>query len=423
MNLLRKYLLLLVVALVLPLTACEKSDEPQPEPLPESTEHTLICYFMGFDLNYFFFQNIDMIKAALRTLSLEDTTLQDKVRVVCIFQQGNKDKTALMELEFHKGVCESKEIQVYDLPERTESETITFFVGEAIKQAPARTYGLVLGGHSRAWTPIDFSSSISQDRPHLQSPKTIADHQLWLRPEKHMMTRFFGDPPQTTDTYYSCIEIADLARGLEATGVKFEYTIYDACFMANVESLYELRNTTKYAIGSVSEIMGAGFPYKRVIPHLLGTGGKSFDLDAVCRDYHEHYAVEVGYSGCASLIDMRQMDALAEAFKRVRSTGIVEGVTLSAFQCYDGLSKPLFLDLGDYVKLVAEDEAAEEAFMTQLSKTVISRYHTDKFYAGWGANKGMKPVYADQYFGLSTSYPSDFYRDEYYQTSWYKATE
>lgn len=420
-----KYLLLLLSTLLLSLTACQKSDEPQPEPQPEGTEHTLICYLLGHNLEYFYYKNIDMIKAALRTLSLEDATLQDRVRVVYLFQQGSRNKISLLEMEFEKGVCESKEIAVYDLPERTEAETISFFIGEAIKHAPARSYGLIIGSHSRAWTPIDWDNQISHYQPRPQSPQTIADHKLWLRPNAHMITRYFGDPPSSSDTYYSCIDITDMARGLEATGVKFEYTIYDACFMANVESLYELRNTTKYAIGSVNEIMGYGFPYSRIIPHLLSTGGRSFDLDGVCYEFYDHYAnsADFGYSGCISLIDMSQMEALAESFRQVRATGIKEGVSIGAFQCYDGLSKPLFVDLGDFTKLVAEDETAKAAFISQLSKTIPTRYGTNKFYAGWGSRKGFHSIDSNAYHGISTSYPSEFYRDEYYQTSWYKATE
>lgn len=417
----KKYILLLIAVLTLPFTACDKSDEPQPEPQPEGTEHTLICYFVGYSLNYYYYSNIDMIKAALRTLSLEDEALQDKVRVVYLFQQANRDKITLSELHFHNGI-EVEDIETFNLPERTEAETITHFLGKAIDHAPARTYGLILGGHSRGWTPIDFGNSISREHPRLQSPKTMLDHQLWVKDEDAMTTRFFGDIPQTTDTYYSCIEIADLARGMESTGVKFEYTIYDACFMANVESLYELRNTSKYAIGSVCEIMGAGFPYKNVIPHLLGTGGKSFNLDGVCQAFHNHYRTEYGYSGSVSLIDMSQMEALAQAFQRVRATGINEEVQATAFQRYDGLSKPLFMDLGEYVNLTGNDTRAKEEFMTQLDKTVPARYTLSTYYSAWGVS-GRYPISSSSYHGLSTSYPSEFYRDAYYQTAWYKAVE
>lgn len=424
MKILRQLILLLMIALIVPLHSCDKSDEPALPPTPEGTEHTLICYLAGFSLSYYFYQNIDMMKAALRTLSLEDKNLQDKVRVVYIFQGASRDKAYMYEMEFKNGVCESsaEPIAVYNLPERTEAEAITYFIGEAIRHAPARSYGLILGGHSRGWTPIDINNSISHYYPRLQSPKTMADHKLWTSDENMMTTRFFGDSPDSSDNYFSCIEIADLAKGLEDTGVKFEYTIYDACFMANVESLYELRNTTKYGVGSVCEIMGAGFPYKHIIPCLLGTGGISFDLDGVCREFNNYYSTEYGYSGSVSLTDMGQLEALAEAFAEVRRTGIKEDVKNSVFQCYDGLSKELFIDLGDYVHLAAENDAAREAFMTQLDKTVIARHTLSKYYSAWGDRRGFHAISPSSYYGLSTSYSSEFYRDEYYQTAWYKAS-
>lgn len=423
MKILKQLILLLLAIIILPLNSCNKSDEPQPEPLPESTEHTLICYLSGFSLNYFYYKNIDMMKAALRTLSLEDKALQDKVRVIYIFQGASQDKAYMYELEFKDGLCESSAdpIATYNLPERIEAEDITYFISEAIRYAPARSYGLILGGHSRGWLPISTSGSIAQEHPQLQTPKTMLDNQLWVKDKDALMTRFFGDPPKATNNYFSCIEIADLARGLEATGVKFEYSIYDACFMANVETLYELRNTTKYAIGSVSEIMGAGFPYETVIPHLLGTQGKSFDLDGVCKAYKEYYAVEYGYSGSVSLIDMSELEALARAFKQVRATGLRDDINARVYQRYDGLYEPLFIDLGEYVKLAATDERAKDDFIAQFDKSVLSRYTLSSYYSAWGTS-GKYSISDSSYHGLSTSYPSELYRDEYYQTAWYRDT-
>lgn len=419
MKFLRHYILILLTALVLPLTSCSKEDEPV-IPIPEQPEHTLICYFTGYQLGSFFYQNIDMIKAAIRTLSLEDDLLQHKVNVVYLFQEYNQDIITLYELEFADGICDSKNLHTYNLPERLDSSTVTYLLNEAISHAPAKSYGLVLGGHSRGWIPID-TDAISTQAHTKQSLQTITDHQMWVRDETALITRFFGDPPKSSNTHFSCIEIDDLAKGIEDTGIKFEYTIYDACFMANIESLYPLRNTTKYAIGSVSEIMGAGFPYTDVIPCLLGYEGKSFDLDGVCRAFSTYYDEQYGYSGSVSLINMQELEALAASFKELRISGLTEDITANAFQRYDSLSEPLFIDMGDYVKLAAADEDDKAAFMAQLEKSIPHKYTLSSFYSAWGS-AGKYYIDKNSYHGLTTSYPSAAYREAYYQTEWYKAT-
>lgn len=419
MSYIKKLLPLLLVILFLPIVSCEKDEDPV-APIPDQPEHTLICYFNGNQLGTYFYQNIDMIKAALRTLSLADSQLQQKVRVVYLFQEYNQDIITLYELEFGNGVCESKNLHTYNLPERLDSNTITYLLNEAISHAPAKSYGLVMGGHSRGWIPIDTDAIVSEASMH-QTLQTIADHKMWVREEGALMTRFFGDPPKTSNTHFSCIEIPDLAKGIEDTGIKFEYTIYDACFMANIESLYPLRNTSKYAIGSVSEIMGAGFPYSDVIPCLLGYEGKSFDLDGVCQAFSTYYDKKHGYSGSISLIDMRELEALAAAFKQLRTSGLIDDVTISAFQRYDSLSEPLFIDMGDYVKLVANDPDDKDAFINQLNKTIPHKYTLSEYYSAWGT-AGRYMIDINSYHGLTTSYPSAAYRDAYYQTEWYKAT-
>ena len=52
-------------------------------------------------------------------------------------------------------------------------------------------------------------------------------------------------------------------------GPDFDYILFDACLMSQVEVAYELRDTADYLILSPAEVMSAGFPYFKITKYLL----------------------------------------------------------------------------------------------------------------------------------------------------------
>jgi hypothetical protein len=218
----------------------------------------------------------------------------------------------------------------------------------------------------------------------------------------------------------NAFDIPTLAEALTMTGKKMEYILFDACFMANIESAYDLRNNAKYIVGSVCEIMGDGFPYTQIMPHLLTNYGTGYDLDQVCKEFNMHYLESKGYSGSIALIDCSELNALAAQMKRVNQ-GTTLDYSLSDIQFYEGKSQHVFFDLGDYVNHLCGDEELKSDFKRQLNKTVIKKYTLDKFYTAYGSF-GTYDIDLDAYSGLNTSAPSEKYQDYYKETAWYKAT-
>lgn len=72
-------------------------------------------------------------------------------------------------------------------------------------------------------------------------------------------TRSFGDKGYE-------LNITELKEALEAQQFRFDYLIFDDCFMANIETLYDLRSVIGYIVASPCEVMGDGFPYDRIVP-------------------------------------------------------------------------------------------------------------------------------------------------------------
>lgn len=421
---LRQLTILISLSMLIFAQACDPDDGDDTPEQPK-TPHTLIYYFVGTDLSYYFKKNIEAAGKALATLTepeAELTNLENKPRVLC-FLQKNKATAEIIEIEYANGLYEQKVISTHDVPTVMTSTQMGAYIKEMIDLAPSASYGLVMGGHSRGWTLIDspdFYSIIADQgigRPQIR--------RYWERDPEALVTRFFGEGYPFFSSYQegasNFFDITDIASALSSTGVKFEYAIYDACFMANIESLYDLRNNSKYAIASVSEVLGNGFPYDKIIPHLMKSGGTSHDLEAVCYEFNNYYRINAGYSGSVSLVDCAEMEALAAATKRV-NTGITNEVDNDNLQYYDGLRPHLFFDFGQYMNALCADDATRTAFQQQLDKTVICKYTLNAFYTGLKPNRGTHLIDTEAYSGLTTSQPSEMYRTEYATTAWYKAT-
>ena len=229
-----------------------------------------------------------------------------------------------------------------------------------------------------------------------------------------MLTRFLGDTSNSINSF----DIETLSEALSSTSKTFEYILFDACFMANVEAVYELRHNTKYIIGSVCEIMGNGFPYADTVPYLLQNGGRSYDLQKAAESFHNHYKNTLRYSGSISLIKCSQLDALASAMKEVNQH-LKDEYSLSKIQSYEGGVNHIFFDLGDYVDKACDNESAKSRLYSQLEATIATKYTLDTFWSTY-IDADYYPI--TSYSGLSTSAPSLLCRDSYYQTAWYKAT-
>ena len=294
---------------------------------------------------------------------------------------------------------------------------------------PAKTYGMVFSSHATGYLPTGYYSN---PKGYVYTPSAAvysADASFgysdavgvpYVEPEHDpmlpMVKSVGQDQVGTYGSYLSYeIEIEDFARALP---MYMDYILFDACFMANVEAAYELRNSTKYIIGSACEIMGNGFPYAKTLPHLLKNGGRSYDLSEAARSYHEHYKNTLKYSGTIALVNCSQLDALAMTMKEVNKS-LSEEYDRNSLQTYEGGTNHIFFDLGDYVDKVCTSNEAKSKFKAQLEKCVPTKFTLDTFWSTY--------IHSDHYpitsfSGMSTSAPSILFRDSYAQTSWYKAT-
>lgn len=392
----------LVAVLSLSFVGCNNDDTPEPKPHTQ----TLIFYFAGTDLSLYFYKNISAIKEALRQ------DIKGKSRVMLFFQQSEKNSAEIIELIYRNGMCEEKKLATHDLPARMDTENLSYFLNEIMRLAPADSYSLIIGSHGLGWIPIGARPNDTT----LSLRSTASQEDFWQQ-TGGMKTRFIGEESNVQNAF----DISTLSAALNLTGKKMEYILFDACFMANVESAYVLRNNTKYIVGSVCEIMGDGFPYTNIMPHLLTNNGQGYDLDLACQEFNTFYKSRYGYSGSISIIDCSGLDALATEMKKVNQ-GLRLEYVLNNLQFYEGQKQHVFFDLGDYVSHYCGDEELKADFKTQLDRTVIKRYTLNKFYSAYGSFGTTYNIDVAAYSGINTSAPAQVYQYYYEQTDWYRAT-
>lgn len=375
---------------------------------------TILFYFVGTSLKYHFVNNVGNAVKAL------DTNIQGKSRIL-VFIQNSTASASLYELQYdpETGVGIREKIRDYAVPAKYTQQMLTDNLADMIAFAPARSYGLIVGTHGRGWIPKASSTSTFS-----RNARREMQERIWTTVEGALQMRHMGDSANTQ------FNIDEFAAGIENIGVKMDYIILDACFMSNIESLYDMRHAADRIVASPCEVMGTGFPYKEIMRHLLLDNGTRYDLDAVCRTFVDYYDANTSASyrsACSALIDCSQIDALAQSVKRVNEAP-TQDFNLDELQAYEGISSyysptHIFYDLEDYVRRSCADAEAVRAFSAQLDKTVSSRYHTEKFYSAY--NGVLNDI--NYYSGVTTSAPmvldpKSAYTDEWRQTAWYRAT-
>ena len=352
-----KTLLFALAAILMQFAVACNNDDPQPTPQPEpptpeqpqplTESHTLVIFMQGNNgLAEFMDSNLQRILAAYYDIPEGD------FRILVFYDRGNY--TRLTELYMNDGMAKQRLIEEYDTSTSTVDKAFIESVLARVKEeAPADSYGLILSSHGGGWVPSDL-----YDVYLLDEGTRATDPQI--RP------MFYGQDD------YDCMEIPDLVGALD--DIHFNYIIFDACFMGNIEALYDLRNSADYIVASAAEVLGAGFPYETMLPMLFEYDDHS--LKAICEEYMKYYA---NSSGTVALIDCQQLEPLAEAMRAVMAE--MGDVNVKSVQAYDAFDYHLYFDLLHYVELGVENSSA---FEKALNKAVLYSGYTDTILTSTG---------------------------------------
>jgi hypothetical protein len=417
-DILRSGLLLVAAAVVL--AGCKKPVAPPCEPCEPPGEYERVdvdpkVFIMYDNIGSWFIDDVEEAE-----LGAASGILAKGHRVV-VFQRGLSGGNEIYELvkdSSQRSGSRKKVLKKYGPGENDDLsvETIASVNGDIRALAPANHYGLAFGSHGSGWVPkgVDLQRSAG--------PDDIFAPLLEIRDDR--LTRALAG-------YAQYIDVAEFADALDEW--EWDFILFDDCFMASVEAMYEIRHLADYFIASPTEIMSRGFPYDRLIETLFTLWG---DYSGMAREFVDYYQTvpKPGFNSLEpyatiAVIKTDELEKLASTVRAIDRSGLwTDVVDPSGIQYYEGLSTHVFFDLDDYLRrglAPGGDEANLSSgeylsFTAQLAKTVVFSDHTERFYSDFG-QRVSHPI--NHFSGLSVFIPwsgTSTKFPAYRNTAWYK---
>lgn len=410
-------------ALLLGLTSCQKDDDVAKDPRKEiedySNTQTLLMYLIA-DNNLSSFISTDLNEACQGYLKSQGSMnlqvymdrLNSKPMLLNVRRNTMRDSLIYDTIKVWKTDHNSADVDI-----------MSGIIAEAFSgQYNTPMKGIVMSSHGFGWLPNPTSKSNS--RPATKEGNT-ADLQ-WIG--------------QDTDPINNYMEIWELHEALEVSAVKLDYLMFDACFMSNAETLYEIKDRAEYCICAPCEIPGDGFNYVDVIQTLStlqSKGDLKNVLSGVIDCYGKTYNDNCTEAGAIALVDLKYMDQVLEAYKAVRGDKTLAvndvvrndslsttGHPLSRIQTYGRFYVGTYYDFFD-IDDVAEYFGDKDGLMkSALENAIVKEFHASMFrpcelrYAQTGRVKetSYESIQLPHCCGMSVSLPEMFetgYRHNY----------
>lgn len=359
----------ILISFCMILVSCEKSDPVEPD-----LNRTILIY-MAAD------NNLSSDSDANIKQMLEG--MKNKAGRLVIYLDPAYDVPHLMTIKGGKNPVVDT-LETYPEENSASVEVLRRVIGDTRRLFPSQSYGLIMWSHGMGWIPADYS--FSGARSLSVGRRTI------------LRTKYFGADVKPADgSGTSYIDIKQLSEAI--TG-KFDFILFDACFMSSIEVLYELRDKADYFIASPAEVISDGFPYDQICSYLWGDVQ---DMKNICKAFFNFYALHpdpenLGWqSATVALVKSDELDGLmASARDALKGRTDFQGLNVWRYPLSYSTLPNVFYDLGDYINAVADD-SGKAAFQKQLNKAVIYKAATPKFF---GAT-----IPADKYSGLTTYIP------------------
>jgi len=228
-------------------------------------------------------------------------------------------------------------------------------LSEIKEMYPALSYGLVLWSHGSGWLPAGY------DLP--QQKKSVEKN------SELPVFKSFGRDMEDE------LNVTDLAQSIP---FKFDFIIFDACFMGGVEVAYELKDYADYLLFSPTEILSYGYPYQDVTSLLFET---EVNLQQVANVFFDFYNKLTDYqkSASVSLIRTAHLEELKQVCNTIIASTEKEDLKLENIQQLEIEKLNIFYDLDSYIQQIT-DVKNYKNYRDIMEKVVLYKRHTEYIY-------------------------------------------
>lgn len=374
--------LLFVILTAITFVGCD-NDTPTVTYQYESTTKTLFVYMpwtgsttsSNGSLTEYFDINITSMQNAINTNGgLKGTD-------VVVYKANRANQAVIFRMKYNITLrkCELDTLLANASNNAITKENLTSLLNQVSSYSNTGSYSILVGCHGSGWTPRGSDTTMPR------------------APRVTMSSRAFGG--QGAELQY---DLSDLSYAIANSAMKkVEFVSFDDCYMANVETAYELRDVTNYLVASTSEVMGDGFPYDTLFKYMLGTP----DYDNICKTFYNHYIKSSDPYGALSAIKCGDaIKQMASVMKDINTTYTFDPSKLSSVQYLDGYDNNVFFDLGSYVDKLGVTAPLSTNFKTALDNLVPYKVYTPYIYT-WYTNayrSETDPKNSDNTFKVNT---------------------
>ena len=352
----KKFLTFLLVTLTaIALVGCDHDDTTVTYQY-ESTTKTLFVYMpwtgsttsSNGSLTEYFDANIASMQNAInKNGGLKGTD-------VVVYKANSVSKAVMFRMRYNITLnkCELDTLLANAGYNTVTKENLTSLLNQVSSYSNTGSYSILVGCHGSGWTPRGSDTTMPR------------------------ASRAFGG--QGAELQY---DLSDMSYAIANSAMKkVEFVSFDDCYMANVETAYELRDVTNYLVASTSEVMGDGFPYDTLFKYMLGTP----DYDNICKTFYAYYTNNSYPYGSLSAIKCGDaIKQMASVMKDINTTYTFDQSKLSSVQYLDGYDNNVFFDLRSYVDQLGVTAPLSTNFKTALDNLVPFKVCTQYIYTAY----------------------------------------
>ncbi len=288
----------------------------------------------------------------------------NNTRVLVFFSRSAR-QSELFELTYNTSTyaVDHTPVATYEGHDYTSTEGLASVIRTMKERTEALNYAMIIGGHGLGWIRAEDWQAASNSSEAKAKAKAAE-----LQTPKY---RHFGSTSTSTNDF--SIDITTLADAIKANGIKMQYILFDACFMANAETAYQLREATNFLVASPYTVINEGMPYAKVWNYLNTATPNYTSLVSTYLSYYN--STSTPYASLAA-IDCRQMDNLAAVMKEINQKYTITDEQLAGVQYFNAMTPTLFYDLGNYVDSLHVNMTLKSKFDTQMAATVKTVQYT-----------------------------------------------
>lgn len=369
------------------ITACSKDPFVEPEPdLPNRT----ILYYLGAD-NSLYTEANEKIEA----LRLGFPGGNDHL---VIYKDSRNASPELLEIyTAYNGENQIRTIKTYSEQNSATSQTFQRVLEDVKTFATADSYGLILFSHASGWLP----------KGTLTRPES-AILQMGITPIRTYTVAMDGSDE---------LDLREFAAAIPDHF--FDFIAFEACFMAGIEVLYELKDKSDYILSSAAEIVSPGFlpVYPTALPLLYQPQP---DLIRFAKSYFDFWNAQTGdyRSATVTVVKTSELPLLANWAKQYVTEQLPEE-DLPEIQHFDRYrNHRLFFDFADYYGRRAGDEGRTQ-LESLLNTIVVYKAATPSFIP---SQQGFQ---INNHSGITTYILQDRFpklNERYSELTWSKLT-